>query len=293
MRAGGVGMGPAMWLSSGCSIDRSVVTTFGNCGSNVTPLLQLSGNRTLVRRNKFHNGCTIYSARSVVSMLWESTESHFKCGDDLSTVGHGCGGRGGNVIATFGPPFRVEYVVFTNNSQTNNPILPNASVVKNPPDNHRIEGLTLDGGGGAFTGGVHSATANSVTIAQAPFQTGTGAYQVNYNMSSWTGAVVMILTGKGAGQWRRVVGTHGPRGEQRVWDVDTQWHVPPDTTSSVQIGPLRGHIMLESSSWTTAYTVQLYGMCLNSVVAGNKFDSTPFYVCKCDDTVSERRVQVC
>lgn len=49
-------------------------------------------------------------------------------------------GRGGNVIATFGPPFRVEYVMFLNNTQTNNPVLPDSSVVKNPPHNHRIEG---------------------------------------------------------------------------------------------------------------------------------------------------------
>lgn len=278
MRAGGVGMGPALSFGSGCFIDRSVITTFGNCGSNVTPLLALNNNHTIVRNNRFFNGCTIYSARSVVSLLWENTVSHYKCGDDESKVGHGCGGRGGNVIATFGAPFRLEYVIFKNNTQTNNPVLPNASVVKNPPTNHRIEGLTLDGGGGAYTGGVKSATASSVTIAQAPFKNGTGTYSKNYMNESWVGAALMILTGKGAGQWRRVVGTRGPKGNQRMWEVDVPWHVPPDATSQVQIGPLRGHILLESSSWTTAYTVQLYGMCIDSVVASNKFDTTPFYV---------------
>ena len=110
----------------------------------MTPLLNLAGNNTLVRHNRFHNGCTIYSARSVVNLLWESTISHY----------YGRGGRGGNVIATFGPPYRVEYVMWLNNTQTNNPVLPDGSVVKNPPTNHRIEGLTLDGGGGAYTGGV-------------------------------------------------------------------------------------------------------------------------------------------
>jgi hypothetical protein len=75
--AGGVGMGAAVNMYSGCSITGSTVTTFGNCGSNVTPLLSLGGNNTLVRRNHFHNGCTIYSARSVVNLLWESTVSHY------------------------------------------------------------------------------------------------------------------------------------------------------------------------------------------------------------------------
>jgi len=37
--AGGVGMGAAIELGSGCSVEGTTVTTFGNCGSNVTPLL--------------------------------------------------------------------------------------------------------------------------------------------------------------------------------------------------------------------------------------------------------------
>ena len=70
-------MGAAVNLGTGCSITGSTVTTFGNCGSNVTPLLNMDGNDTLVRHNHFRNGCTIYSARSVVGLLWESTTSHY------------------------------------------------------------------------------------------------------------------------------------------------------------------------------------------------------------------------
>jgi hypothetical protein len=162
------------------------------------------------------------------------------------------------VIATFGSPFRLEYITFLNNTQTNNPVLPSLSVVKNPPNNHRIEGLTLDGGGGAYTGGIESASASSLTLAEAPFQKpSTGAYQSLYNLSNWNGAAVMVLAGKGAGQWRRVVGYRGEKGSQRIWEVDVPWTVLLDATSQVQIGPLRGHILLDSNSWTTAYTVQL------------------------------------
>jgi hypothetical protein len=60
--------------------------------------------------------------------------------------------------------------------------------------------------------------------------------------------------------------------------VDTPWDVMPDKTSQIQIAPLRGHILLDGNSWTTAYTVQLYGMCIDSVVTGNTFDTTPFYI---------------
>ena len=88
----------------------------------------------------------------------------------------------------------------------------------------------------------------------------------------------MVLAGRGAGQWRRVANYSGVKGSQRVWDVDVPWDELPDETSQVQIGPLRGHILLDSNSWTTAYRVQLYGMCIDSVITSNVFDTTPFYV---------------
>lgn len=89
---------------------------------------------------------------------------------------------------------------------------------------------------------------------------------------------MLVLAGKGAGQWRRVVDRSGPKGLERVWVVDQAWTVTPDTSSQLQIAPLRGHVLLAENSWTTAYTVQLYGMCLDTVVVNNRFANTPFYV---------------
>jgi len=34
--------------------------------------------------------------------------------------------------------------------------------------------------------------------------------------------------------------------------------------------------LLAENSWHSAYTVQLYGMCIASVVSGNVFEDTPF-----------------
>lgn len=60
-----------------------------------------------------------------------------------------------------------------------------------------------------------SSAASSVTISSAPFQKpSTGTYQTNYNLSNWEGAAVLVLEGRGAGQWRRVAGTRGPKGNQ-------------------------------------------------------------------------------
>lgn len=78
--------------------------------------------------------------------------------------------------ARFWHPFRVEYVAFLGNNQLDNPDTPPGAVP--PASPHRLEGLTLDGGGGAYTGGVlpENTSSAQVTLASAPFGNGTGAY---------------------------------------------------------------------------------------------------------------------
>ena len=94
----------------------------GDCGSNVTPLISISGARTRVARNRFRFGCTLYSARSVTRLLWErNTAAHL-----------GALGRDGSVIATFGHPFRVEHVAFLGNTQVDNPQTPPGGTAPRP-----------------------------------------------------------------------------------------------------------------------------------------------------------------
>jgi hypothetical protein len=176
-------------------------------------------------------------------------------------------GRDGTVIATFNTPFRSEYIAEVNNTQTDNPLTP-----PHCPSNsvHRLEGLTLDGGGGAYIGGVRTANASVVTFAADPFGNGTGAYIPHPEKANWRGAAMMLLSGKGAGQWRRVTSFSG-----REWEVDFAWAVVPDASTLVQVAPLRGHITLVANKWLSAYTVQMYAMCLNAVIAENTFDTTP------------------
>lgn len=61
-------------------------------------------------------------------------------------------------------------------------------------------------------------------------------------------------------------------------DKHFRWYLDPDETSLLQVAPLRGHILLVGNTWTTASTVQLYGMCLEAVVTENTLASTPFLV---------------
>eukprot|EP00040_Diaphanoeca_grandis_P013677 m.69145 g.69145 ORF g.69145 m.69145 type:complete len:795 (+) comp24056_c0_seq1:258-2642(+) len=261
---GGVGMGPAIqFYGEDNSMQDCIVTTYGNCGSNVTPLLTVSGNTSLFQNNVFNFGCTLYSMTSVIKVLWESNIATHYLSD----------GRDGSVIATFAPPFRVEYISFFNNTQTDNPTNPPMPHIANK---HRLEGLTLDGGGGAYTGGVSSVQGTTLTLATAPYGPGSGSYAPSRDFkpdSNWEGAAVLVLEGTGAGQWRRVT-----RNYNRTWVVDTPFTVVPDTTSLIQIVPLRSHVLLVGNTWTTAFTVQLYAMCIHAVVADNTLDTTPFYV---------------
>eukprot|EP00937_MAST-01D_sp_MAST-1D-sp2_P004876 g4876.t1 len=262
----GVGMGAAVELfGAGNAVVDSDIAHDGDCGSNVTPLLSVAGDRTRVARNRFRFGCTLYSARSVTRMLWHgNTATHL-----------GGLGRDGSVIATFGFPFRVEFVAFLGNEQTDNPVTPPGATP--PASAHRLEGMTLDGGGGAYTGQVRAAgggDATAVTLAADPFGNGTGAYSPWAGPAlNWTGAAMLVLSGRGAGQWRHVAHNAG-----RDWRVARPWGLLPDASSLVQVAPLRGHITLLGNTWATAYTVQLYGMALSAVVAENTFDATPFYV---------------
>ena len=276
MHSGGVGMGAAVELGADASITDSVVEQDGDCGSNVTPMLQIGSKRVTVARNTLRFGCTLFSMRSATHVLWENNTATFLPG-----------GRDGSVAATFGAPERLEYVAFLGNVQTDNPVTPMGAP-------HRLEGFTLDGGGGAYTGRLAaSATTTTtttttdssgsstnttthatttITLASDPFGPGSGGYNPNQQREGaiWRGGAVLILEGRGAGQWRRVTSNRG-----RVWGVDRAFDVEPDATSLVQIAPTRAHILLVGNTYNTALTVQLYGMCLGAVVRGNTLKATP------------------
>ena len=128
--------------------------------------------------------------------------------------------------------------------------------------------------GGAYTGGASAGAGDvEVVLSADPYGPGTGSYAPSRDMhvgSNWEGAALAVLGGAGEGQWRRVVANHN-----RTWRVDRPLDAALDSTSIVQVVPLRGHVLLLGSSWTTSLTVQLYGICLHAVVAQCDFDTTP------------------
>ena len=256
MQAGGVGMGPAVSIGgSDHAIKNCSIIHLGDCGSNVTPLLSIGSSRTIISNNTFSFGCTLYAMHSVQSLLWErNTASNFT---NL--------GRDGSVIGTFGPPFIAEHISFLGNSQVDNAKSPPGIVPVakggscngpvNVCANHRLETLTLDGGGGAYTGYVARASGLEVTLAADPFLNGSGSY-IPYNdmvQSSWAGAAAMILSGPGAGQWRHITNHTG-----RIWRVDRPWSVQPDTNSKLQVceegGSARARVHVYVEQDTSRYS---------------------------------------
>jgi hypothetical protein len=81
-------MGAAIQIvGSDNTIEGSVITVDGNCGSNVTPLLAIvSANRTLIQNTAFHYGCTLYSMDSVIGVLWEFNTANYRGGSRGGTV---------------------------------------------------------------------------------------------------------------------------------------------------------------------------------------------------------------
>ena len=123
------------------------------------------------------------------------------------------------------------------------------------------EMMTLDAGGGAYFGKIASVAGTKLTLAADPvFHDYAPKPHTN-----WEGAAVMILDGKGAGQYRFVTANAG-----REWEVDRPWVVAPDTTSRISIAPFRGRDLFIGNTFEDGGPFQLYGAALETIVAENK-----------------------
>jgi hypothetical protein len=89
------------------------------------------------------------------------------------------------------------------------------------------------------------------------------------------GKAVQVLTGPGRGQWRRIVSIGGNR--NRTITLDFPFNPQPSTASSaLQIGLMRGQIMIIGNDFVFGGAMQLYANCLDCVVAENTFRSFGF-----------------
>lgn len=126
--------------------------------------------------------------------------------------------------------------------------------------------MTLDACGGAYLGTLAAVDGVKLTLATDPVFKGYAANTPRGRLpTSWVGAAVQVLDGKGAGQYRLVTAHDG-----REWQVDRPWTVAPDSSSLISITPFRGRNLFVENVFEDGGAVQLYGVAHDSIVARNR-----------------------
>ena len=149
--------------------------------------------------------------------------------------------------------------------------------------NPRYESFTLDGAGGGYYGSASSVHGAALTLNGDACWSYVGGYnQANCSIMtadgmSGHGAIgkaVQVVTGPGKGQWRRIVSVGGAR--NRTITLDFPFDPPPGGRSSLQVGLMRGQILVVGNDFVFGGAMQFYSNCLDCVVAENIFGSFGF-----------------
>ncbi len=130
-------------------------------------------------------------------------------------------------------------------------------------------GYTADGSEGIYRGAVAAVSGTTMTLAEPTLSVaGKGVPADKYN---WTGGVALILDGRGAGQWRHVLGV--TKGTTSV-TIDRPWDVAPDGTSTVSIISMLGRYLMVDNDYLTEAQHDDYYVALDSIKAGNRWGRT-------------------
>lgn len=130
-------------------------------------------------------------------------------------------------------------------------------------------GLTLDGNAGVYLGKISAVTGTRIDLAgrtSIPGQNGRTRAQL--------GAMVGILHGKGAGQWRHLMSpvlesVNGVLQGVESIEIDRPWDVEPDTNSWLSINDFQGRMIFYGNNFENAPKFQPYFASHDVIVAGN------------------------
>jgi hypothetical protein len=125
------------------------------------------------------------------------------------------------------------------------------------------EAVTTDGSGGFYFGQAVSVASDRLSLP--------GAANERVVATSWVGAVVMVVDGRGAGQAARVARFDGGSAEARMSVLlDRKLAVDLDATSTVTITQMRqNYLIVDNLFEDVGVAAQAYGTALNHVIAGN------------------------
>lgn len=128
------------------------------------------------------------------------------------------------------------------------------------------EGMTTDGPGGYYFGHAESTSSNTLALrdpssAPPPFQ-------------SWAGAMVMVVNGRGTGQYGRIVSTAGVTPSMSV-TLDRPLQVTLDQTSEITIVQAHENYLIIGNFFEdTGVAAQSFGSALGHVIADNRSNRT-------------------
>jgi hypothetical protein len=126
-------------------------------------------------------------------------------------------------------------------------------------------GITFDGGQGIYLGGVAGVDGTTLSLA------GRTLVPADGSTYEWAGAVVQVLDGTGAGQWRYL--TQAGPGQGRV-TIDRAWDIAPDATSTVSLLNLQGRVLMIGNDFAQEQTNQEYYFAMDVINAQNTYGVT-------------------
>lgn len=128
------------------------------------------------------------------------------------------------------------------------------------------EGLTTDGPGGYYFGRAQSTSAIDLLLLDAT--------NPNPPFQDWARAMVMVVNGRGAGQYGRIVSSAGDASMMSI-KLDRALQVPLDQTSEITIVQAHENYLIVGNFFEdTGVAAQSFGTALGHVIADNRSNRT-------------------
>ncbi|TCK70156.1 IPT/TIG domain-containing protein [Acidipila rosea] len=175
--------------------------------------------------------------------------------------GYGNNPNPGFWFAAYSSPY-VRDLYYANNTST--------SEQSFSPGEPGFYGITSDGDSVVYFGQVASVSGTSLHLAGPTLPIINGAASAKTPSAFWTGGVVMVVSGRGTGQYRIV--TSNTPGSPDVM-VNAPWDVPPDASSIVSICAFEGRALFVNNDFGMDPTDQDYYMSHDVIHANNIMES--------------------
>jgi hypothetical protein len=128
------------------------------------------------------------------------------------------------------------------------------------------EGMTSDGPGGYYFGRAESASSQDLLLLDTP--------SPSPATLDWTGALVMVVNGRGAGQYARVTSFMNTPQRMSI-TLDRTLQVQLDRSSEITVVPAHANYLIVGNSFEdTGVGAQIFGTGIGHVIAGNRSTRT-------------------